>query len=70
MKSLNVALAATLGFALGASLFHTPVVKAQGGARVQSIMPGISNQRITGTPVGISCLPEGQQGTVCYVLTQ
>jgi hypothetical protein len=68
MKSLKLVLAAVLGFFLGAVLFRTPTVKAQGGIKVQSIMPGIAT-RITGTPVGISCL-EGPQGTICYILTQ
>jgi hypothetical protein len=71
MKSLRVALAAVLGFALGATLFHTPTVRAQGGARIQSVQPGLVQPRgLSGTPIAISCLPEGQQGTVCYVLTQ
>jgi hypothetical protein len=70
MKSLRVALAAVLGFALGTALFHTPTVKAQ-GARVQSVIPGIGGQRITGTPIALSCVTSGgAEGVNCYVLTQ
>jgi hypothetical protein len=69
MKYLRAVLAAVLGFALGAALFHTSTVRAQGGAKIQSVQPGLGT-RISGTAVGISCLPEGAQGTVCYVLTQ
>ena len=70
MKSLRLALVAVFGFVLGALLFHTPTVKAQGGAKVQSIQPGMGSTHISGTPIGISCVPEGTQGTLCYVLTQ
>jgi hypothetical protein len=70
MKSLRVVLAAVFGFAVGAVLFHTSTVKAQSGAKVQSVQPGMAYQKITGTPVAMSCLGQGQQGVVCYVLTQ
>lgn len=72
MKSLKVVLAAVFGFMLGAALFHTPPVKGQGAAKiVEMTMRDLKRAgQISGPPIGISCLPEGQQGTVCYVLTQ
>jgi len=70
MESLRLVAAILMGFALGAMLFHAPTVRAQAGAKIQSIQPGMTYQRITGTPVGISCLPAGQAGVLCYVLTQ
>jgi len=70
MKSLRLVLVAVFGFALGAALFHAPTVKAQGRVRVEIYHEGIMAPPISGTPVGISCLEKGQQGTVCYILTQ
>jgi hypothetical protein len=70
MRSFSWVAAVLVGFTLGAVLFHTPTVKAQGKATVQSFTPGMGFQKITGTPIGISCLNEGQQGAVCYILTQ
>ncbi len=66
MKTLRLMLAVVFGFVLGAALFHTPAVKAQGRAKVQEVSPGGS---VSGTPVSISCLPPRVGLTPdCYVL--
>ncbi len=68
MKCLRLVAVSVFSFALGAALFHTPTVKAQGTIGVQIVTPGMGDQRITGTPIGISCLGNNANVT-CYILT-
>lgn len=68
MKYLKLGLAAVFGFVLGAALFYTPATTT---VKVIAFLPGVAFQRISGTPVGISCLDEREsQGVVCYVMTR
>jgi hypothetical protein len=68
MNSLKLALVAVSGFALGAVLFHTPAVKAQGTVKVT-----ITGGRMIGYTldngsqiVGFSCI-ENDGSPECYV---
>jgi len=66
MRYLKLILAAMFGFVLGATLFHTPIVKAQGRAKVMEVSPGSA---VSGSPAGISCLPPRTGLTPdCYVV--
>jgi hypothetical protein len=70
---MKMLLAGLAGFILGAMLFHSSAVKAQGGGGVNVMRARTTNgyNSVLGSRVvGFSCASDGTGNADCYIATQ